>query len=63
MLRMSAPSPTNPNRHAFILPDHPSWRNRPAPRPFMQPALEKNKAWIAERLNKAVRIAAAKNVK
>ncbi len=30
MLRMSAQSPTNPKRHAFILPDYPSWRNRPA---------------------------------
>ena len=34
-----------------------------APRPFLFPALEKSKAWIADRLAKAVRIAAAKSVK
>lgn len=34
-----------------------------APRPFMFPALERSKPWIVERLNKAVRIAAAKSVK
>jgi HK97 gp10 family phage protein len=33
-----------------------------AARPFMFPALEKSKAWIKERLAKAVRIAAAKSV-
>jgi len=33
-----------------------------AARPFMVPAMEKSKAWIQERLNKAVRIAAAKSV-
>ncbi len=33
-----------------------------APRPFMFPALEKSKAWIAERLNKAVRKGAIDNV-
>ena len=30
MLQRSAQLPTNPKRHAFILPDYPSWRNRPA---------------------------------
>ncbi|WP_152051825.1 HK97-gp10 family putative phage morphogenesis protein [Tautonia marina] len=35
---------------------------RMAARPFMFPALEKSKAWIRERLAKAVRIAAAKSV-
>lgn len=34
-----------------------------AARPFMHPALEKSRAWIQERLAKAVRIAAAKSVK
>jgi len=34
-----------------------------AARPFMFPALEKSKAWIAERLAQAVRTAAAKSVK
>lgn len=33
------------------------------PRPFMFPAYEKSKAWIQERLNKAVRDAAIKSVK
>lgn len=32
-------------------------------RPFMFPAYEKSKAWIQERLNKAVRIAAANSVR
>jgi len=34
-----------------------------AARPFMIPALEKSKAWIADRLNRAVRKAAADSVK
>ena len=34
-----------------------------AARPFMLPALEKSKAWITERFNKAVRKAAADSVK
>lgn len=34
-----------------------------AARPFLFPALEKSKAWITERLNKAVRIAAAKSIR
>lgn len=34
-----------------------------APRPFMFPALEKSRAWIAERLNQAVRKAAIDSVK
>ena len=33
-----------------------------APRPFMLPALEKSRAWIGERLNKAVRKAAIDSV-
>lgn len=36
---------------------------RMAERPFMVPALEKNRAWIIERLQKAVRNAAIKAVK
>jgi hypothetical protein len=34
-----------------------------AARPFMFPALEKSKDWIRERLQQAVRRAAAKSVK
>ena len=34
-----------------------------AARPFMFPALEKNRAWIMERINQAVRRAAAKSIK
>jgi len=34
-----------------------------AARPFLIPALEKSKAWIADRLNRAVRKAAADSVK
>ena len=36
MLRMSARSPTNPRRHAFIFPDYLSWRNRPGVEAFQK---------------------------